>query len=73
MAKEIIITGSPRTGTSALCSLLYHSEGVMIANEVSAYHRNKNALKGTAVSINEKGGLLKTLPTTCLGTLKIRT
>ena len=44
MVKEIIITGSPRTGTSALCSLLYHSAGVMIANELSAYHRNKKAL-----------------------------
>jgi len=44
MTKEVIITGCPRTGTSALGALLYHSEGVMITNELSTYHSNKDAI-----------------------------
>jgi len=40
MPKDIIITGCPRTGTSALSSLLYHDENIFIANEMYAYHFN---------------------------------
>lgn len=43
MAKEIIITGCPRTGTTALCSLLYHSSRVLITNELALYHPDKEA------------------------------
>jgi hypothetical protein len=38
MPKDIIITGCPRTGTSALSALLYHNENIFIANEMYAYH-----------------------------------
>lgn len=44
MTKKLIITGCPRTGTSALCSLLCHSEGVIITNELSVYHEDKKAI-----------------------------
>lgn len=52
MVEEVIITGCPRTGTSALGALLYHSEGVMITNELSTYHSNKNAISVSLDLVN---------------------
>jgi hypothetical protein len=42
--KTIIITGCPRTGTTALTSLLYHSSNALVTNELATFHPNKQEL-----------------------------
>lgn len=37
--KKIIITGTPRTGTTALCSLLSHSTNVLVTNESGVFEQ----------------------------------
>lgn len=38
--KTIIITGCPRTGSTPLTSLLYHSKNAVVTNEMGTFHRN---------------------------------
>ena len=51
--KKIIITGAPRTGTTALCGLLSHSTNVLVTNEVGIYEEYPRRY------YNRKGKLLK--------------
>jgi hypothetical protein len=39
--KKIIITGCPRTGTTALTALLFHSANAVITNELGLFHPQK--------------------------------
>jgi hypothetical protein len=42
MYKKLIITGSPRTGTTALVDLLNLSEDVLVFNELALFHPGEN-------------------------------
>jgi len=45
MSKQVMITGCPRTGTTALSTLLSHCEGVFISNELAIYENPPRILE----------------------------
>ena len=46
--KKVIMTGCPRSGTTALCTLLSHDPGVFISNEVGSFSWDKELFEDRA-------------------------